>query len=223
MEWFGKKTPPGMVAMPALDWMWTETAVALRDLQLPPGSKVAVAHGASAVAFKRNQLVGYFLDARPRLEWLLFLDADMVFPASTVRHLLRWNVDVVSASAVYKRSPHERVVTWLGDEADRLPGDLPGLAEVAGVGAACLMIRRRVVEEFVTRPWFEANAEDVQEDVDFCRKVRAAGLKVHVDTRFPVGHIGPHAFVPEDGEMAQVADAIRQGRKDGIRSLTINV
>src|SRR2546427_747747 len=103
MDWLGKKQPPGLVAMPALDWMWTQTAVALRGLELPPGSALTVLHGATAVAAKRNALVERFL-AKPELAWLLFLDADMVFPSHTIRRLLNSNVDVVSGFFAYKSS-----------------------------------------------------------------------------------------------------------------------
>src|SRR5216117_3690038 len=129
MEWLGKKQPPGLVAMPALDWMWTQTALALRHLELPRGSEVAVADNSTALVVKRNALVDHFL-ARPKLAWLLLLDADMVFPPHTLRRLLGWNVDVVSGLYSYKGvAPHgyEPVVEWDGDGADRAIGDMGGL------------------------------------------------------------------------------------------------
>ncbi len=224
MNWLGKQQPPGLVAMPALDWMWTETAIALRNLELPPGSEVEVAHGTTALVLKRNALVAHFL-TRPKLEWLLFLDADMVFPPHTVRRLLNWNVDVVSGLYSYKGGAHgyEPVVEWTGNGADRAIGDQGGLVDVKRVGAGCLLIRRRVVKDKVITPWFEANAEDIQEDVAFCRKVRAAGLKVHVDTSLVVGHLTPVAVTPDFGYAQQIVGEIQRARRDGLASLTVQL
>jgi hypothetical protein len=217
-----RNLPPGMVAMPALDWMWTGTVVSLQELELPPGSQVLIAHGSTALVLKRNTLVRQFLAAQPKLAWLLFLDADMVFPPHTIRRLLAWNVDVVSGLYGYK-SDGEPVVGWLGDEQDRAVNDVTGLTEVKEVGAGCLMIRRRVVEAVVAEPWFQANLEDIQEDVAFCQKVRAAGLKVHVDADFVVGHIGPVAVTPDFGYAQLIMQGIKQARKDGLKELTLTL
>ncbi len=225
MSWLGKQQAPGLVAMPTLDWMWTGTVTSLRDLELPPGSEVSLTSNSTALVAKRNALVDRFL-ARPKLAWLLFLDADMVFPSHTLRRLLNWNVDVVSGLYSYKGGgPHgyEPVVEWEGDGADRAIGDMRGLAEVKGVGAGCLLIRRRVVEKIVARPWFEANAEDIREDVAFCEKVRAAGLKVHVDTGLVIGHITPVAVTPDFGYGQQIGREIARARATGEASLTVQL
>ncbi len=224
MQWLGKKQSPGFVGVPALDQMYTLAAVSLRQLELPPGSRVEVAHGTTALVHKRNALVSRFLAARPRLDWLLFLDSDSVCPSSTVRRLLKWDRDVVSGTYAYKGSGHARVVRWLGNENDHSPTDLPELVEVAAVGCGCLMVKRRVVEDLVQGPfWFRANPEDLEEDVHFCEAIRSAGGKIFLDTKLVIGHIGPRAFVPEDGESDQIMTEVRRARKDGISSLTINI
>lgn len=221
MEWFGKKEPPGMVAMPALDWMYTGVARCLRELEVPPGSQVFVGSGSTAVVEKRNTLVAKFLEARPKLAWLLFLDADTLFPPGTVRHLLKWEKDVVSGVYVYKDQRYDyRPVADAGRDVPR--NEMRGLIEVQSVGAGCLMIRRRVVEELVARPWFEANLEDVGEDVAFCRKVREAGGKVWLDAEFVVGHIGPFAFTPDMGYAQQIIKGVNRARAEGRSQVTID-
>ncbi len=57
--------PPGVVAIPVLDWMWSESAQAIMRLlfNLPPGSDWGFAHGPSTIAPKRNECVRWVLEA----------------------------------------------------------------------------------------------------------------------------------------------------------------
>lgn len=213
-----------MVAMPTLDWMYTGTARSLRELEVPPGSQVLLMSNSTAVASKRNELVARFLAARPKLSWLLFLDADMLFPPFTVRRLLKWQKGVVSGVYGYKNAEKGYRVTAEPAQSEAVMAHaMRGLVEVKWVGAGCLMIQRRVVEDLVTHPWFEANPEDIGEDIAFCEKVRAAGEKVWLDAEFVVGHIGQFSYTPNLGYAAEIIRAMNDARARGQPQVVINV
>lgn len=81
---------------------------------------------------------------------------------------------------------------WLDDVAA-----LPPLAEVDFCGVPVAAIHRSVFET-VPEPWFDLRAEDggtVTHDVFFCRKLKAAGLPVRVDTTLKCGHLAPAPII----------------------------
>ncbi len=99
--------PPLMVAIPAMQWMWTTSVTSLLQMQLalPSGSQMLIGDGScSSIAAVRNGLVQQFLGHSQRMEWLLFIDSDMtVHPLAPLR-LMSHNVDIV-AGACCKRFP----------------------------------------------------------------------------------------------------------------------
>lgn len=65
-----------------------------------------------------------------------------------------------------------------------------GLVEIEASGSAGLLVRRRVFETFPA-PWFETGTgitNRVGEDVNFCRKARAAGNRIWCDLDTVLGH-----------------------------------
>lgn len=75
---------------------------------------------------------------------------------------------------------------WL-DDVDALPT----LAQVDFCGVPVAAVARRVFES-VPAPWFGLHGEDggtVTHDVFFCRKLKAAGIPVMVDTTLKCGHL----------------------------------
>lgn len=180
--------PPGLVGIPAMSWLWTASAEAFISLRLnlPPGSKLAIRYGTGSAAANRNWLVERFLES-PQFKWLLFVDADMTPPALTALHLLDRGVDVVSAICYQRMEPFRGA--WMDmDGAAPIPRDSTGIHEVACVGAACLLVRRPVLEA-IPCPWFEHPVPGLGEDVLFCKKAIQAGWKIFVDAGICAGHM----------------------------------
>lgn len=184
--------PPGLVGVPVLPWVWTKCAVAIAGVTrcMPPGSRFLLAGGAegsSSIACNRNALVQGMM-AHAELEWLLFLDSDMVPPPDVLRRLLAHGSepDVISACYWTRHPPHVPAF-----------GALPGtpivaiggpLREVAWTGFGCVLVRRRVFEA-LPFPWFEHTTPGIGEDTLFCEKARALGFRVYVDPALDVGHM----------------------------------
>ena len=185
--------PQGIVAIPVIDWMWTESAQAIMRLlfNLPPGSDWGFVVGPSTIAPKRNECVRWVLE-ESEFEWLLFIDSDMTPPPNLALRLLEHHVDIVSALYFARRPPH---MTCAGFErSGSLDMDFAadgGLEKVDYVGAGALLIQRHVLQT-VYPPWFGEPTPGVDDDLYFCQKARAAGFDIHVDTSLCVGHMTTH-------------------------------
>lgn len=195
-EYYPPNFPPGLLAVPATEWMWTRSVSSLIGVisGLPPGSGVEINQQGSA-ASNRNGLIEHFL-AVPFLEWILFIDSDMTPEPATIPRLLSRDVDIVGALYYSRNGTYEPLYGDLTDE--RVETSPTGLRKVAWVGTGCLMVKRRVLEA-MKPPYMEFLAPGQAEDVYFCTKARKLGFAVHLDTALCVGHM---AAAPIDQEAA---------------------
>lgn len=134
----------------------------------------------------RNQLVSNFL--KTDAEWLLFVDSDTVPPEDTiVRFMQCAALDYLVMTGVTpvlrKDVPVANVYKTAFDVQEPMDlGDMPEQPfEVAGCGAACLMVHRSVFEN-LARPWFKSiefdNGAYCSEDLFFCDRVVTFGEKI---------------------------------------------
>jgi hypothetical protein len=142
--------------------------------------------------------------AEAALEWgadyLLWADSDHSFPGSALLRLLAHNVDVVGINQPRVRPPHELTAVGL-DGAPLRPGS--GLESVMSMGLALCLVRAAVFSS-LSRPWFQVNilenGDVIGEDFWFFRRLREAGVKLHVDHDLSarVGHVGQRIYKVED-------------------------
>lgn len=180
--------PPGLVAIPATDWMWTRSVEAFMRLgpSMPPGTPMMIGEYSSSPAANRNALIESFL-AVPSQEWICLIDSDMTPEPATVVRLLAHNVDVVGALCFGRAEPFHACFHPLPD-SDAIYNDATGLHEVDSVGTGCMLVRRKVIEA-MQYPHFEHTVPGTGEDVLFCRKARQLGFKVYLDFDLCVGHM----------------------------------
>lgn len=105
---------------------------------------------------------------------------------------------------IYPRSPEDRL---LCNEIRR--GTARGLADVNWIGFGCALIHREVFLEIQRRfpqlapqaeyaPWrFFQPEGDEGEDEAFCKRAKACGIPIWLDTQLICGHIGNFCFLPE--------------------------
>lgn len=174
---------PGLLGIPAQDWLYTAAAESFARLQrfLPAGSVVRYEQGSHSIARKRNRLVEALL-ATPALEWVLFIDSDAVPAPVTAARLLSHPVDIVATIAAMRCPPHAGVHS---EPIGHGPGEL---WEIEYTGFHCVLVRRAVFER-VPGPWFEHPEPGQGEDDYFCDRVRAHGEHVYLDPKFEVGHL----------------------------------
>ena len=204
----GPSGPPGMLAIPCVDWMYTAVVAALLEMlpTLPAGSRCCLHRFNTTLAAKRNHLVKEFF-RHDELEWLLFLDSDQTPPPDTLTRLLAWNVPIVGA-AICARVPdyYPFVGHFAGDGDDELSWhplpltpETPALAAVDFCGTGCLLIRRPVLAT-LGEAWFQADRDGDSEDRMFFKRVKRAGFPVYADTTLRVGHLTMVSLVVPGGE-----------------------
>ena len=178
----------------------------------PVVSVLAVGSGPN-ISHARNVVVRQFLE-QDAAAWLLMCDTDMWFPAGTVDELVNAAdpVDrpVVGALCFSQNTdePGGEPYPTMYELAQRDGGELAFIRykrwpentvmQVAGTGAACLLIHRGALERVEkatgdrAAPWFRETATGgalVGEDLTFCLRCAAAGIPVHVATGVRAGHM----------------------------------
>lgn len=189
--------PPIMLAVPTVQWTWTDCAAAIARLQahLPPGSVVHnTGQGFSQIAAARNMIVSQFLKLAPShgLAAILWVDSDMLPRADTAARLLsvatEHQASLLSALCFQRIQPFRHTVNFLPETIT----PLNGVQEVRETGFGCVLTHRGVFET-LPYPWFEGQ----HEDVDFYRKARAAGFPCFVDFDFDCGHMATVSITRE--------------------------
>lgn len=163
----------------------------------------------AGIANARNEAVRAFLAGEG--EWLWFVDTDMGFRPDAL-HALLASADPVERPVVgalcygvVEEEPDDmggvatRVFPTLhgwSEEAKvftEWEGPVPsGLVEVAGTGAACLLVHRSALKRVGEGAWFDLVVDGVGnivgEDLSFCWRLMTAGVPVHVDAGVPTTH-----------------------------------
>ena len=167
----------------------------------------------AVVSFARNNIVKRFLDLDPPVEYLLMIDDDIVVDPAVIEKLTIHQRPIISGVYYKKSEPFDPVV-YLSKPAEggeALGNNLfgthdtdyhavhtevdKGLFKVDGVGAGCLMVRRDVLAR-MEPPWFKF--EGSGEDLYFCRKAKALGYDILIDTSMQLGHVGVRTVTRED-------------------------
>jgi hypothetical protein len=176
----------------------------------------------------RNSMVMNFLASDPEaFTDMVFVDADVAFPAGTLLRLAQHDVDVVGAVYPYRADPVGFPVQVKNGERV----DERGLLKVQGVPAGCLRISRRALEGMIARfPGLEYGEAKVPqgkayalfdfirkdgkfcgEDFVFCALAREAGFDVYADVTVPMKHVGMKQFC---GTMADALPPEMQAEKE---------
>jgi hypothetical protein len=186
--------PPGSVIVPCqMMARYHHFTMSLANLEMPEGSRTIFAMGTSIVANLNDAL----RQLRDDDEWVWIVGDDHIFQPDTLTRLLDRAVEMIAplctrrgppfplvhfGDQIWEGSPYRRVLQY-----DYLPDDDEPL-EVQATGSLPLI--RRIVLDAVGDPWFENSPGKMDEEFDFCAKVRSAGFPIWVDPAVQVGHIG---------------------------------
>lgn len=138
-------------------------------------------------------------------EYMLWLDSDISFPATTALRLLAHQEDVVAANYVRRQLPAKGVAyPKIGDWENPLPFKSTNkLMPVEGIGMGCMLMKTSILDE-MDKPWFDftytpESNDFLGEDMYFCRKMAEVGYKIKVDTNLSMElrHLGTWAFGPD--------------------------
>lgn len=169
-----------------------------------PAIQIAIVNTkGSLVVNNRNRLVKEAQGLG--VEYVLFLDSDVIVPPWALRRLLDHDKDIVGATYIQREEPHRLLGKALdGRMLDEVVRDtqIDGetLMEVSALPGGCLLIKTSIFDE-LSKPYFQTPAHEATaahpewiegEDYFFCRKAREKGHSVWLDwgLSFSLGHIG---------------------------------
>ena len=123
---------------------------------------------------------------------ILWLDDDQAFKPDMLVWLARnGHLDVLSA-VYYGRQKHLPVVYVRDDNESKYSHYTmltvpPNVIEVDAVGFGAVLMRREILDK-LEEPYF--SFKDSGEDIYFCAHAKEQGVKIHVDGRYDIGHMG---------------------------------
>ncbi len=140
------------------------------------------------------------------VEWIFFLDSDVVPPKDAILRLISYRQPIMSG-VYHRRSPPHGVPVMIKGPTWYVVPPNSGIVEVDLVGAGCLLIHRSVLERFMINPldagrgktvfdWrvdmagILPQGEALSEDFSFCLHARKMGYKILVDTGIQCRHGG---------------------------------
>lgn len=197
---------------------------------LPHGREMRQLSARTSIASSRNKMARSFLD-NTACEWLWFIDVDMGFAPDTVDRLIKsadpelrpvmgglcFSIKRERTAAFYAERFRVQPTVYeyleLADEVGFRPVMDYGrdqVVQVAGTGAACLLIHRGVLEAIRAQQgdtWFEpithpdgekGKPRHFSEDLSFCVRAAAADKPVHVDTAVKTCHEKGGVFLDEE-------------------------
>jgi len=123
---------------------------------------------------------------------ILWLDDDQAFRPDMLVWLARnGHLDVISA--LYYGRQKALPVAYVRDDSDNKYSHYTMLTvptevvEVDAVGFGGVLMRREILDK-LEEPYF--SFKDAGEDVYFCARAKEQGVKIHLDGRYSIGHIG---------------------------------
>ena len=145
--------------------------------------------------WNREHLVQDAMEAG--VDYLMFIDTDVVFPVEAIPKLIAHDKDIVGG--MYNLKQDEPVTTiklWNDDRSEfRALKDEPlpaGLFRVAALPTGFMLVKASVFER-LSFPYFPCDFGQ-GEDVSFCLKAQEAGIEVWCDPTIQIKHIGNKAY-----------------------------
>jgi hypothetical protein len=139
--------------------------------------------------------------ARTAIEWgadyCLWIDADMKFPDGALIALAAHELPMVAANCPTRSTPPCPTAGANGKPVYS-PAGATGLVPVDFIGLGLTMIRTSVLKDLGT-PLFAADPSQDKwpgEDMHLCRRIRAAGIPIHIDHDLSqhIGHVVEHVY-----------------------------
>ncbi len=140
-------------------------------------------------------------------DYILWIDADMRFPKTTIERLLKADKDIVGVNATTRTIPvkptaknlqinfEEKTNSWFPVNSK----GRTGLEQVTAIGCGVMLVKKEVFEK-TPGPWFWfyqiPGGKVLGEDVHFCVAAKDAGFETWVDHDLTqeIGHVGAYTY-----------------------------
>ncbi len=186
-------------------YRFTDCMASILGLDKPPGSEFEVYQGYST-PMGWNQIAKHLLESKH--EYLFTTNDDHIYPPDTITRLMAHQKQAVTGIYLLRQYPfepviydteHEKVTVEGGRVSTGMShrylkdGETTGLVKILVCGDGCFLLHRSVFET-VPYPWYILNGppappDQINCDVMFCGKLRAAGIDIYADLEVRIGHI----------------------------------
>lgn len=168
----------------------------------------------------RNLFLTSWYDCHPQFSHMLFIDADMGFPAELIRDMLDFDKQLTGTFYARRQMPPSVVGAALHQDHS-FPDIKKGFLPAAYIGAGVMLIKRTLVDEMLVKKpelidklpgvlakatplpltrfirAFDTILEDdcrLSEDISFCRRWRECGGEIWANVMHKIDHVGPFNF-----------------------------
>jgi hypothetical protein len=145
-----------------------------------------------------------------KCDYILFIDADMRFPKTTLERLLAHKKDIIGVNATTRMMPpkptarniqinEDGSVDWL----EVLSNKEKGIGKVDAIGCGVMLIKTSCLKN-IPQPYFYfeqlLKGKLLGEDIYFCIKAKDAGIDTWVDhdLSMEIGHVGSYTYGWDD-------------------------
>lgn len=212
----------GVIGVPCAEQgRWSSFWGSVCSLGWPAGWQVIPAHG-SSVAQNRNLLARAALEQGA--ERIFYLDDDLVFAPDALTRLLERAGDRPAVVGLSLRRQVPFKTLWFRENLPRMEcmyglGELPRDGSLVRLAAAtsggfllATDVFRRIEPPWWTLGQFEGRADEWCDDLDFCRKLAAAGIPLYGDPMVRFGHSTKLEVWPaQDPETGQWMTVLARG------------
>ena len=157
---------------------------------------------------QRNSLVRTAVEEK--CDYILFIDADMRFPKTTLERLLAHKKDIIGVNATTRMMPpkptarniqinEDGSVDWL----EIFSNKEKGIGRVDAIGCGVMLIKTSCLKN-IPQPYFYfeqlLKGKLLGEDIYFCIKAKDAGIDTWVDhdLSMEIGHVGSYTYGWDD-------------------------
>jgi len=157
---------------------------------------------------QRNSLVRTAVEEK--CDYILFIDADMRFPKTTLERLLAHKKDIIGVNATTRMMPpkptarniqinEDGSVDWLEVYSNKEKG----IGKVDAIGCGVMLIKTSCLKD-IPQPYFYfeqlLKGKLLGEDIYFCIKAKDAGIDTWVDhdLSMEIGHVGSYTYGWDD-------------------------
>jgi cellulose synthase/poly-beta-1,6-N-acetylglucosamine synthase-like glycosyltransferase len=205
------------ILIPSRGYCHMAFAMCLRNLEMPPMTLLETKYNTGCfVDIMRNELAG-----AARMDWVLFIDDDVLPKKDALIKLIALDKDIVSGVYFARQQPHWPQVFKVNKENGERYDPIwewkkDGPYEIDAAGAGFLLVKREVFNK-VSLPWFKCEQDETGrrsrgEDMYFCRKAKEAGFKIWVDPSVVLSHISDSFIGPEFWQVS--LDQINEMKKN---------